>query len=190
MKRFFKRHWPLLAIGAFLLVISLYALRSGLEFDTEKPSDVTSVKEGLTLTEVHYVQDDQDRGLHWVLDATDVRLSSDNNDIAFDRFTLKVDKKDTTSFVLKGDRGDYSRKTGVINLWGNVQGASERGYKVISEHFLINDKKGFIQTEQLVNLKGPFFAVSGKGLFIDLETEDLKIFSKVHTLIDEKRMNL
>ena len=190
MKRFFKRHWPLLAIGIFILIISLSALRSGLNLDDEEPSDHSPAQEGLLLRDVHYAQDDQGRGLQWILDAGDVRVSSDKNNIAFNRFSLKVDKKDKTSFVLKGDRGDYSRETGVINLWGNVQGSSKQGYQVVSEHFLINDKEGFIRTERAVSLKGPFFVVSGNGLFIDLETEDLKIFSDVHALVDENRVNL
>jgi LPS export ABC transporter protein LptC len=91
-------------------------------------------------------------------------------------------------FELKGSKGDYSRDSGEINLWGDLEGFSGNGYRIISEHLMINERLGHVSTEKPVKIFGPFFSVSGKGLIMDLEKESAKILSDVTTTIEQESL--
>lgn len=185
MKSFLKRQWPLIGLGLVITSLAFYLLRSGGE-DTER-SFLWQAMSGdrVKLKDIQYTQDDPDKGLKWVLDAREVKFSEDNKSILFHDFHLKVEPENRPYFELKGDKGDYSRDSGDINLWGNLEGFSGNGYKIITEHLLINEKHGHVSTEKSVKIFGPFFSVAGQGLFFDLEKEKLRILSNVTTIVEQ-----
>ena len=86
---------------------------------------------------------------------------------------------------LKGEKGDYSRDSGRINLRGNLQGTSSDGYRVVTDQILINENTGLLNTDGHVKIFGPFFSIEGQGLSIDVEKETVKILSKVTSVINE-----
>jgi LPS export ABC transporter protein LptC len=141
--------------------------------------------DGVKLKDIQYTQDDPDKGLKWVLDAREIKLSEDNDSILFHDFHLKVEPENRPCLELMGNKGDYSRDSGVINLWGNLKGFSGNGYKIFTEHLLINEKRGHVSTEESVEIVGPFFSVAGQGLFFDLEKESLRILSNVTTIVEK-----
>ncbi len=144
--------------------------------------------EGLQLKDIHYVQDNPDEGLKWILDAEEVRFSEDRRSIKFRHFQLEVQPERRAAFRLKGERGDYSRETGVIQLWGGLEVTTATGYSMHTGHVLIDEKKRHLRSDESVRISGPFFTVSGQGLFVDLEKEKLKILSGV-TAIFEKELS-
>jgi len=188
MKTLLKKHWPLIGLGALLVLVSFYLIRSGKEIVRGPMVRNIISGEGLSLKDIHYTQDDPDRGFKWVLDAKEVKFSEDRSNITFIEFRLKVEPENRPSFKLKGKRGDYSRDSGEINLWGELEGLSENGYRITTEYMLINEKKGQLRTDKPVKISGPFFTVTGRGLFVDMEKEKLKIFSDVTTIIDKESM--
>lgn len=141
--------------------------------------------EGLNLKDIHYTHNDSDEGLKWVLDAEEVKFSGDKNSIFFQDFLLKLELRDSQWLKLKGKQGNYFRASGDINLLGNLEGFSGNGYKIETEHILINEKTGLLSTKKPVKIFGPFFSVAGKGLFADLEKKKLKILSDVTTIFNK-----
>jgi len=186
MKNFFKRHWPLVGLGILLALVAINFIKSGKEVAQEPRMEDVVAKEGLKLKDIHYTHDDPDKGLKWVLDAKEVEFSEDKSFITFHNFQLRLKPKKKPGFKLNGKKGNFSEHSGDINLWGNVEGFSENGYKVFTEHVLINEKHGHISTDKPVKIVGPFFSVKGKGLFVDLEKETLKIFSDVTTTVKKE----
>ena len=83
------------------------------------------------------------------------------------------------------EEGDHTKDSGEINLWGNLEGSSENGFRIITDHILIHEKTRRLTTEKPVMIFGPFFSVYGQGLCVDLEKETLKILSNVHAVINE-----
>jgi LPS export ABC transporter protein LptC len=188
LKRLLKRQWPLIGLGLLLALVAFFLVRSGRQFIQEPLLSVISSGEGIKLKDIRYAQDDPDKGVKWVLNAREVKISEDKKSIVFNQFHLKVAPEKKPAFRLTGNRGDYSRDTGKINLWGNVEGFSGDGYRILTEHLLINENSGQISTDEPVEIFGPFFSVTGTGLRVDLEEERLQIRSDVTTLLNQRSL--
>jgi len=178
-----KKYWPLMAIGALLTVVSFYLAKPGKEIVQGPVEEDIAPKEGLKLKDIHYTQDDPEARIKWVLDAKEVTFSEDRNFIIFHDFRLEVVPEDRPWFRLKGEKGEYSRDSGDMKLWGNLEGSSQNGYRIATELIRINEKEGHVKTDKPVKIFGPFFSVKGRGLFIDLEKESVKVLSDVTTTI-------
>ena len=185
MKPTLKRHWPLLGLGALLALVGFYLLQSGEVIFKRAIFRGAVPGEGLKLQDIHYVHDDPGSGMKWILDAKEVHFSGDKSFITFEAFRLMLEPQSRPWFKLNGNRGRYSRESGEINLWGDVKGFSENGYRICSQHILINEKQGHLGTDKPVKLFGPFFSVAGQGLFVDLENERAKVLSEVTTIINK-----
>jgi len=182
-KGFIKKHWLFLSLGLICVVIFTYILKGLHNLPQEATLEKILLKDGVRLSQVHYSQGDINKDLNWKLDAEEVRLSRDNNIVTFKKFHLIVEPKGKPKINLEGQKGEYSRVTGVLNLWGDIRVSSGNGYSAKSGHLVLDEKKGFITTKDWVEISGPFFSLTGKGLFVDLKREVLKIRANVTTKV-------
>jgi len=187
MKILFKRHWPLLGLGALLLIVVFYLAKSGKDLvkTTALLKDMVS-GEGLKLKDIHYRQDDPEDKLKWVLDAEEVQLSEDKKIVRFYGFDLKVQPEGRPGFKLSGKRGNYFKDSKKIELWGDLKGFYGNNYEIFTEYLLVSDNLGHLSTDRQVEISGPFFTVKGRGLFADLANETIKILSDVTTSLKEE----
>jgi len=183
MGRFLLKHWPMVGLGLLLAVVAAYLIGAKWVGRGAALLDDVVSREGVQLNEIHYTQDDPERGLRWILDAESVRFSRDQRFVHFSRFLLTVEPKEGAWVKLKGDEGDYSRDTGEIEIRGAIKGETGDGYRLLTEHLLIDEGKKTVRTDAPVQLEGPFFSVEGKGLFFDLNQERVQILSEVTTHI-------
>jgi LPS export ABC transporter protein LptC len=185
MRSFLKKQWPLLGLGILLAVVCFYLFRSGEEVIQETFIEDIMPGEGLRFNGFHYAQNNPDKGVTWAIDAKEMRSSGDMNSISFNEFRMKVTPKDKPGIELTGEKGDYSRESGEMNLWGDLEGVSENGFKFVSDHLLINEKSRQLSTDKPVKIIGPYFSVHGRGLSVDLENETLKIHTNVIAVLNE-----
>ncbi len=185
MRNFLKRQWPLLGLGILLALVCFYLVRSGKEVIQETLIENIMPGEGLRFNGFHYAQNNPDKGVTWAIDAKEMRSSGDMNSISFNDFRMKVTPKDRPGIELTGEKGDYSRESGEMNLWGNLEGISDSGFRIVTDHILINEKSRQLSTDKPVKIFGPYFSVHGRGLFVDLEKETLKIHTNVTAVINK-----
>jgi len=185
-----RKHWPLLAIATLLTLVTLYVIAGHRQ--NEKGSLLPDLVpgEGLQLKKIHYTQDSPDKGMRWILDANEVKLSQDKRHISFRTFKLRLEPTSRPRVELEGDRGHYDKDSGEINLHGNLRGRTANGYSILTEHLLYNQKEGFIETKEPVKIFGPFFSMSGRGLHFNPQKENFKILSQVTTRITKGSLRL
>lgn len=164
-------------------VVAFHLLKSSEKVVQEAFFEEIMAGEGLKLKDIHYIQDDRGEALKWVLDAREVRFSGDKRSIFFHDFSLRVEPENRPFFKLKGETGNYSRDSGEINLLGNLEGFFGKEFRILTEHMLINEKSKNLSTDRRVKIFGSFFSVEGRGLFVDLEKESLKVLSDVTTMV-------
>jgi LPS export ABC transporter protein LptC len=184
MKILLKRHWPLLGLGALLLITAFYLAKSGKELvkTTALLKDMVS-GEGLKLKDIHYRQNDPEDKIKWLLDAEEVRLSEDKKVVRFYGFDLMVEPEAKPGFKLSGKRGNYFKDTNQIELWGELKGLYGNDYQIFTEYLLVSDNFGRLSTDRPVRISGPFFTVKGQGLVADLPNETIRILSDVTTTL-------
>ena len=183
--QFLRRRWPLVGVGVLLVLAGAFAIKSGKDLLRDSALEKVVSGEGIRLKDIHYTQEDPSKGMRWVLDAKEVRFSEDRQSIFFRGFRLNVRPTGRPAFHLTGEHGEYSRSSGQAKLWGNLEGLSDDGYRIVTERMLFDEKKGVLTNDRPVELFGSFFSVSGTGMFVDLRKKKMKILAEVKTVIRE-----
>ena len=172
-----------MGIALLALVVSLYLIRA------EKapiPKPVITDEEldkGIKLKDIHYTHDDPDEEIKWILDAREVKFSKDRSYFSFREFKLKLETKSRPPINFKGKRGDFNKTTGDITLMNDLYGTSVEGYTLKAEYLHYNQKTGILKSDKPVFITGPFFTISGQGLYFSLKDEFVRLDSGVTTTI-------
>ena len=188
MKAFFRRHWPLVGLAILLAVAGFYFLKGARAIiKTPVLKEIVQGK-GLTLKDIHYTQDDPEKGLKWILDAEEVKFSENREHVLFHDFRLKLEPKNRPTLKLKGRKGEYSKQSGLIELWGDLEGESSEGYMILTDSLVFDEKSGHLSSDNPVKIYGPSFSTEGHGLIADVYNKTFKILSDVTTRVDSEWM--
>jgi LPS export ABC transporter protein LptC len=186
MSSFIKKNWPLLGIAILVITVFSYLGRSRKEI-VRKPSMPGVVSsEGVKLEDIHFTHESAAEGVRWTLDAREVKISEDKNQISFTDFMLKIEPRDRYVIHLEGKAGHYDKSAGQLLLRGDLRGRTEDGYTIATESAVYNQNEGRLTSDEAVAIKGPAFSVEGRGLSYDVASEVLEIKSDVKTQITGK----
>jgi len=188
MKKFPTRYWPLMGLVILFVLIGYYLIKARHEIIedlvlTDRVSD-----KGLKLENIHYIQNSPDEGVKWILDAKEVQFSKDRTFMSFRNFRLKLNPENKPSIQLEGESGDYDKSSSQLHLRGDLQGHTDNGYRILTDYILYSQKEGYLKTDKPVKIIGPFFSVTGQGMYLNLDGETLSIMSDVTTLINRESL--
>jgi LPS export ABC transporter protein LptC len=177
------RYLPVLGIIALFAVIGYFLIKAVYEDFEDGILTELPMTEGLRLENIKFIQDNPDEGARWILDANEVMMSDDRQNISFNRFHLKLEPDNNFTIDLVGSGGEYDRAADKIALHGDLEGHTENGYYISADNIVYKQKEGNLSADGPVEIKGPFLSVTGKGLRINLEKETIGIISDTRTFI-------
>ena len=162
-KKFPVAMWPIVGI-IFLLGIVVFFLFNvqGLGVVSSKISNLMP-GESLKLSDIKYSQDYKDGKGIWELQAKEGHFIENDQILELKDVFLKLDTFNKTSYTIKGNEGNYNRKSGKITLKGNVLGTSATGYQIETSLLIYRQIADEVETDKPVQINGPLFRINGNG---------------------------
>jgi LPS export ABC transporter protein LptC len=170
-------------MGFLLATMTVYLFHAGRQPAKPAATQEKESEEGIRIKDIHYVQDDPSQKVKWVLDASEAKLSKDQQVVTFADFHITLHPEERPAVTLKGRQGEFDKRTGRLLMQGDLQGESQDGYRFATEQVIYHHKEGYLETDRAVKISSGFLSVEGQGLFLDVGKEKLRILSKVTTLI-------
>jgi len=170
-------------MGLLLAAMTVYLFQARREPVQQKAAQDKESEEGIRLKDIHYVQDDPAHKVKWTLDASEAKLSKDQQFVTFVNFHVTLKPQDKPVVTVQGKQGEFDKRSGRLVLQGDLVGETEDGYRFTTEQAVYHHKEGTLETDQAVKISGAFFSIDGKGLLLDLGKEKLQILSNATTLI-------
>ena len=190
MRKSLLKYLPVTGIVLLLLIIGFFLLTTDKEDIAEAILDEIIPEEGITSTNVKFYDVDPDNETIMDLEADEFNYSKDGQKVQFLKFTMKIELENDFSVELEGNRGEYNKDKEEINLYGELKGLTDTGYKIFTEHIVFKQDEGCLKSDENVTFKGPYITVTGKGLYVDLKNETLEILSDVNSKIIKEPLNL
>lgn len=184
---------PLIGIVLLLSVVGFFLMKSDREDIGEKILDEIVPRADISSEKFNVTLNNSDKGTRWTLEADDFSYSEKANEddiVQLENFRIKFQQKNGLGLELEGKNGEYNSTKKEITLSGELKGKTSNGYVFYTEHVTVQQKENILKSDGSVTFIGPFFKITGKGLFIDLEKETLKILSDVKSIFDKESLNL
>jgi len=170
-------------MGFLLAAMTVYLFQARRQPVEQKAAQDKESEEGIRLKDIHYVQDDPAQKVKWALDASEAKISKDQQFVTFVDFRVTLKPESRPAVTVQGKQGEFDKRTGQLVLQGDLTGETEDGYRFTTEQAVYHHKEGYLETDKAVKISGAFFSIEGKGLLLDLGKEKLQILSNATTLI-------
>ncbi|MFO8163169.1 MAG: LPS export ABC transporter periplasmic protein LptC [Thermodesulfobacteriota bacterium] len=175
--------WPV--IGGFLLLIIVGVFLFKIPRLGKIPSKTSDLipGESLKISDINYSQDYSNGEGKWNLKAKEGHFYDNNQILELTDVFLKLDTGNKNFYTIKGNKGHYWRESGKIVLKGNVLGRSATGYQIETSLLTFRQKDNEVETDDPIQIIGPFFRIKGTGLYIDLIKNKFTVKKDVCTTI-------
>jgi len=181
MKKVPVAAWPIVGIFFLLVIVAFFLFKvQHLGMVSLKTPHLTP-GESLKISDIKYSQDYKDGGGKWELRAKEGHFFDNDQFMALKDVLLTLDSFNKTSYTIKGNEGNYFRKSGTIILKGDVLGRSATGYHIETSLLTYRQEDNEVETDEPIKIIGPFFQVKGDGLYIDLSKKKFMVKKNVCT---------
>jgi LPS export ABC transporter protein LptC len=168
MKRIPKLVWPIGGIFLLLVIAGLFVYRAS--YLDVGMSTASSLRPGesVKICGINYTQDYDNGEGTWELKAREGSFIEKSETLTLTQVLLKLDPAGNTAFTIRGNEGNYCRRSGRITFRGDVMGKTSNGYRIETTLLIYSEKGGCVETDEPIRVFGPFFDVKGDGLYADL----------------------
>ena len=182
---------PLIGIVILVAAVGFFLINSDREETEGIIPDEKVPKEDIRTEKFKVYEPYTDKGITWTLEADEVHYSEkDEETVLLEGFRFRYQQRDGLDLELEGKSGDYNNAGNEIILSGEIKGKTSNGYTFYTEHLIFQQKENCLKTDESVTLVGPFFKMTGKGLFIDLEKETFKMLKDIISILDKESLNI
>jgi len=175
--------WPIGGIFLLLMIAAFFLFKTPKLVTVSSTTSNLIPGESLKVSDIKYSQDYKNGEGKWELKAKEAHFFDETQLVALKDVLLTFDSFKRNSFTIKGNEGEYFRKTGKIILKGDVTGSSTNGYQIETGLLIYRTKDESMETDEPIRVIGPFFRVRGDGLYVDLKREKFMVKSNVCTTI-------
>jgi LPS export ABC transporter protein LptC len=175
--------WPIGGIFLLLMIAGFFLFKTPKLVMVSSTTSNLIPGESLKVSDIKYSQDYKNGEGKWELKAKEAHFFDETQLVALKDVLLTFDSFKRNSFTIKGNEGEYFRKTGKIILKGDVMGNSTNGYQIETGLLIYRPKDESMETDEPIRVIGPFFRVRGDGLYVDLKREKFTVKSNVCTTI-------
>jgi LPS export ABC transporter protein LptC len=175
--------WPIGGIFLLLMIAGFFLFKTPKLVMVSSTTSNLIPGESLKVSDIKYSQDYKNGEGKWELKAKEAHFFDETQLVALKDVLLTFDSFKRNSFTIKGNEGEYFRKTGKIILKGDVTGSSTNGYQIETGLLIYRPKDESMETDEPIRVIGPFFRVRGDGLYVDLKREKFMVKSNVCTTI-------
>jgi len=173
--------WPIVGIFFLLVIVAFFLFKvQHLGMVSSKTPNLIP-GESLKISDIKYSQDYKDGGGKWELRAKEGHFFDNDQFMALKDVLLTLDSFNKTSYTIKGNEGNYFRKSGKIVLKGDVFARSVNGYHIETTLLTYRQEDNEVETDEPIKIIGPFFQVKGDGLYIDLSKKKFMVKKNVCT---------
>jgi len=178
--------WPIVGIFFLLVIVAFFLFKvPHLGMVSSKTPNLIP-GESLKISDIKYSQDYRNGEGKWELRAKEGHFFDNDQILALKDVLLKLDSFNKTSYTIKGNEGNYFRKSGEIILKGDVLGISATGYQIETSLLIYRQEDNEVETDEPIKVIGPFFRVKGDGLYIDLSKKKFMVKKNVCTTFTGK----
>ena len=181
---------PLIGIVLFLAAIGFFLIKSERKEPEKITIDETVPAEDISSKKFNVTQMDSDKGITWTLESDGGDYSLEDRVGRFKKFRIKLHAEDGLDFELEGNSGEYNNEKNEIQFSGELKGQTSNGYMIYTDHLMLQGKDGSLKSDEDVTFVGPFFKITGRGLFMDLKKEKLKIMKDVNSTFDKESLTI
>ena len=137
----------------------------------------------LALEQLHYTQTEEGRR-RWTLDADKAEYQRQQGQVSLKTVQLTLFEAGRLGQVrLQADQGLLDQEERQVEVWGNVVIKTERGEQLYTERLHYDDQQRRLHTDEPVRLLSKRMELTGIGMQVDLEQEQLLIKKDVWMLL-------
>lgn len=177
MKKGFRLFLFLLT-GLLLSGLLFVSLRFNKDF-----GKTVSVASRTSITKVQYSGIRGDRR-EWELTADSATQLKDRAVMVLKNVKLTYYTEQGLSYTLNGRQGSYSAEMGDITVEGGVTVLSQ-GYTMLTDSLTYSPKLRTVSTKASVRLSSPRMDVTGVGMIIETDTENIRVLKDVRAVLKD-----
>lgn len=186
MKRKYK-YFFLIFIAASVAAVGTLALIHYWRVNTPALTFNGAKGVGVKVDNVHYTSARKGR-VEWVLDAKSATRYKNGGLTALDAVKLVFHNKNSVPYTMTAKEALYDEAGGGIEASGGVIVTSEEGYWLKTERLNYNSRTARISSSDRVEITTNGMKVTGDGLLIDLNKEQLFLFKDVRAVFVDKTL--
>jgi len=165
MNKFLRKHWPLVAMAFLLAAMTVYLFQARMQPVEQKAAQDKESEEGIRLKDIHYVQDDPAHKVKWELDASEAKLSKDQQFVTFANFHVTLKPENKPVVTVQGKQGEFDKRTGLLVLQGDLAGETEDGYRFTTEQAVYITRRAIWKQTRPLRFQAPFSLLKARDSF-------------------------
>lgn len=179
----------------FILILSVvagvgtlvYALGLGVkdQRDDGSPLPLTSMAADVQIRDFSFIQT-EDGFNNWEIKAARAEVFEDRRSAVLNDLEVRLSLQDGLAMVFRGARGRFDMAAYNFEIFPDgdrIEIVFNNGYVVWADSLKWTDGEQSMMTPDAVQIQGPGFSVSGRGMEADLGSQEVRVLSNVRATV-------